>query len=99
MSNRKNFLNFENFSDLKNFLKKYSYTKIGTASPISLLSYINKLEALASSCHDPFVKRVISSLKTTPINQISNRLANLEQYIESQNIKSKITKNQKRKKN
>lgn len=82
-------------SELNEFLKKYSYRSIGTASPMLLMSYIAQLEKLADG--DPFVARTVTSLKTTPINQIPQKLALLEEYLKQQFPKS--FKNQKGKKN
>lgn len=68
------------------FLKKFSYNKVETATPQTLLAYLAQLEKLSSGLKDPTVTHLVKSLKSTPINRISQQLSLIEKHLISQQV-------------
>ena len=85
-------------SEIENFLSKYSLAKINSATIVDLMNFITYLEQLSHTTTDGNVKATISSLKKCPIGQLSNRLAYLKSYLETQIKKTNSSSKSKKRK-
>jgi hypothetical protein len=68
-------------NELLHFLQRFSYTNSASATFQILNNYITQIEKIASSLKDPYISKVVRTLRTVPINKIGYQLSALERYL------------------